>query len=243
MEETNPIISREKVLQAHAFDVEKITFRLPDGRERAYDLVDHANAVTLLPVDDQGCLIFVTQYRLGAESPLLELPAGVMDEGEQPEASARRELREETGQDCRELARLGGFYMAAGYSTEYMHIYLGEGLFAAPLEQDDDEFLSLSRIRELREETGQDCRELARLGGFYMAAGYSTEYMHIYLAEGLFAAPLEQDEDEFLSLSRIPVKVAYQMAWNGEIRDGKTLSALLLALPRLLTRFPDLLSV
>lgn len=186
MEETNPIISREKVLQAHAFDVEKITFRLPDGRERAYDLVDHANAVTLLPVDDQGCLIFVTQYRLGAESPLLELPAGVMDEGEQPEASARRELREETGQDC---------------------------------------------------------RELARLGGFYMAAGYSTEYMHIYLAEGLFAAPLEQDEDEFLSLSRIPLKVAYQMAWNGEIRDGKTLSALLLALPRLLTRFPDLLSV
>jgi ADP-ribose pyrophosphatase len=59
---------------------------------------------------------------------LLELPAGVMDPGEQPLESARRELREETGMDSAELLALGGFFMVAGYSNEYMHAFLALGL-------------------------------------------------------------------------------------------------------------------
>jgi len=182
---SHEILSRETVLKAHAFDVVRLGCRLPDGRERAYDLVDHANAVTLLPVTAQGEALLVTQYRIGAEGMMLELPAGVMDPGELPLESARRELREETGMDS---------------------------------------------------------GDLIALGGFFMVAGYSNEYMHAYLALDLMEAPLEQDEDEFLELERLPLVELYRRAWAGELDDGKTLVTLMLALPGLSKRFPGLLA-
>ena len=136
------ILSRRTLMQLRSFNVELVHFRLPDGRERDYDLVQHVDAVTILPVDDLGQVHLVRQYRIGAEQELLELPAGVMDPGEQPEVTARRELREEIGKDCGELIRLGGFYMAAGYSSEYMHVFLALSLQDSPLDHDDDEFLT-----------------------------------------------------------------------------------------------------
>jgi ADP-ribose pyrophosphatase len=140
------ILGQKKVLTAHAFDVLKVRFRLPDGREHAYDLVDHPDAVTLLPITEAGEVILVSQYRIGAQGFLLELPAGVMDPGETPLESARRELREETGQDSDLLIPLGGFYMVPGYSNEYMSAFLALGLHPAPLAQDEDEFLELKRL-------------------------------------------------------------------------------------------------
>jgi ADP-ribose pyrophosphatase len=170
------LISKETILQAHVFDIEKVAVRLPDGRERSYDLVDHADAVTILPIDAAGQVYFVSQYRIGAEAELLEFPAGVMEKGEDALLSARRELREEIGMDC---------------------------------------------------------LELRFLGGFYMAAGYSNEYMRCFLAQGLFKAPLQQDEDEFLSLCTKSLDETYAMVWNGQIEDSKTLAALLYAYPLL----------
>ena len=151
------ILSRKTLLQLRPFDVERVHFRLPDGRERDYDLVQHVAAVTILPVDDMGRVHLVRQYRIGAEQELLELPAGVMDPGEEPQVTARRELREEIGKDCGELIRLGGFYMAAGYSSEYMHIFMALNLKDSPLEQDDDEFLTtvvlpLSEVMEMAQD-------------------------------------------------------------------------------------------
>jgi len=143
---TFEILGKEKVLSAHAFDVLKVRFRLPDGREHAYDLVDHPDAVTLLPITEAGEVILVSQYRIGAQGYLLELPAGVMDAGESPLESARRELREETGQDSDLLVPLGGFYMVPGYSNEYMSAFLALGLHPAPLAQDEDEFLEINRL-------------------------------------------------------------------------------------------------
>lgn len=136
------ILSRKTLMHLRPFDVERVHFRLPDGRERDYDLVQHLDAVTILPVDELGQVYLVRQYRIGAEQEMLELPAGVMDPGEEPELTARRELREEIGKDCGELIRLGGFFMAAGYSSEYMHVFLALHLEDSPLEQDDDEFLT-----------------------------------------------------------------------------------------------------
>jgi ADP-ribose pyrophosphatase len=165
-------LNREKQYQGPVFDVAKVHIRLPDGRERDYDLVEHGDSVTILPVDDKGNIFFVSQHRLGAGGTLLELPAGVLDPGEAPLSSARRELREETGKDA-------------------------------------------SKFR--------------RLGGFYLAPGYSDEYMTVYLATGLFDAPLDADEDEFINLNPIPIKDAYQKALEGDFADGKTLAALALA--------------
>ncbi len=145
--QTFEILGQEKVLSAHAFDVLKVHLRLPDGREHAYDLVAHPDAVTLLPITKAGEVILVSQYRIGAQGELLELPAGVMDTGEAPIESARRELREETGLDSDMLVPLGGFYMVPGYSSEYMSAFLALELYPAPLAQDEDEFLEINRLQ------------------------------------------------------------------------------------------------
>lgn len=184
MEQT--ILEKTTVLTAHAFDVQRVRFLLPNGKEQRYDLVDHADAVTLLPVTETGEVFFVSQYRIGAEAVLLELPAGVMDAGEQAVLTAHRELREEIGMDSAKLI----------------------------------------------------C-----LGGFFMSPGYSNEYMHVFLAADLYPAPLEQDEDEFLELSRIPVLEVYRLATSGRIIDGKTLATLLMALPQLTEKFPQLRAI
>jgi len=88
---------------------------------------------------------------------------------------------------------------------------------------------ALGAAREVREETGCAAAQLIPLGGFYMAPGYSTEYMHVFLATGLSNDPLPQDDDEFLQVERIPAARALEMAQNGEIQDGKTLVSLMLA--------------
>ena len=166
---TQSILSRQTVFIGHAFDVEKLQVRLPDGRERAYDLVSHKDSVTILPMDSDGSMWFVSQYRMGCECQMLELPAGVMDEGETPEVCAAREIREEIGMSAGELRLLGSVYLAAGYSSEINHIFLATGLTSAPLEMDEDEFLEVKRfsIEEIREmiEKGElvDSKSLAAL--------------------------------------------------------------------------------
>jgi ADP-ribose pyrophosphatase len=170
------LLKSEIVHPGRAFTVRRDTLRMPDGRETRFDIIEHIGSVSILPVDEQGNLLFVRQYRQAAGMDLLELPAGTLDVGEPPEACAHRELREETG-------------MAAG--------------------------------------------KLELLGGFFLAPGYSTEYMHVYLATGLYPDPLEADADEFLSVEAIPVGTALAMARRGDIPDAKTLAALLLALPNL----------
>lgn len=167
-------LKREKLYLGPVFDLVKVHLQLPDQRERVYDLIEHGGSVTIVPVDDQGRIHFVRQYRVGAGGPLLELPAGVLDEGEDP---------------------------------------------------------AISALRELREEIGMDTDELTLLGQFFLAPGYTTEFMTIFLARGLFPSPLEPDDDEFLEIVPVPIKTVYEQAFSGEIQDGKTLAALLLAFP------------
>jgi len=100
----------------------------------------------ILPLDKDGTVWFVEQYRIGAQAILLELPAGVLKPGEDPEECALRELREETGKSAQSLIKLGQFFMAPGYTTEEMHVYLARDLSENPLQQDDDEFLQLVGI-------------------------------------------------------------------------------------------------
>ncbi|MGD0612876.1 MAG: NUDIX hydrolase [Anaerolineales bacterium] len=139
------LLKSEIVYPGRAFTIRRDHLRLPDGHETKFDIVEHHGSVVLIPVDEQGNLVFVRQYRHAAGLDLLELPAGTLDEGEAPEACARREIREETGLAARKLEDLGGFYLAPGYSTEYMHVYLATDLYPDPLEADADEFLSVER--------------------------------------------------------------------------------------------------
>lgn len=140
------ILKREEMFRGRAFEVQRLALRLPDGRVRPFDLVHHNPSISVIPVTADGKLLFVRQYRVGAKADLLELPAGVMETGEDPLEGARRELREETGMDAGELLRLGQAYLAPGYCDELMYFFLARQLVSAPLEQDDDEFLHLEAL-------------------------------------------------------------------------------------------------
>ena len=170
------LIKSETILEARAFKIRRDTLKTPDGRETKYDIVEHIGSVAIIPIDAEGNMLFVRQYRHAAGLDLLELPAGTREAGEPYEECAAREIREETG-------------MAAG--------------------------------------------KLERIGNFYLAPGYSTEYMAVFLATELRHDPLKADDDEFLQLEKIQAKKAFEMAERGELPDAKTLAALLLARPHL----------
>ncbi len=114
------------------------TLRYPRGYETTHDVVEHRGGVTILPIDTDDTVLFVSQYRHAIGRDLLELPAGTLDEGEEPEACAQRELQEETGYRAGSIERLGGFYSAPGYCTEYIPAFLCTDLTESRLDGDED---------------------------------------------------------------------------------------------------------
>ncbi len=143
----NPTLNHESITyECKLFTVKKVQATLPDGKDKTFELIDIQNAVTILPIDDEGNILFVEQFRIGAAKNLLELPAGKIEGNEDPKLAAQRELREETGMDANEIKPLGNFYMTPGYANEYMYCYRASGLFHSPLNPDDDEFINLRKI-------------------------------------------------------------------------------------------------
>ncbi|MBI5840915.1 MAG: NUDIX hydrolase [Chloroflexi bacterium] len=170
------LIKSEPLFKGRAFAIRRDTMKTPDGRETKFDIVEHGGSVIIIPIDGQGNLLFVRQYRHAAGMDLLELPAGTRD-GDEPHL------------EC--------------------------------------------AAREIREETGMEAGTLSKVGEFYLAPGYSTEFMAVFLATDLKHNPLDADDDEFLQVEKIPVKKALAMAEQGDVPDAKSLAALLLARPHL----------
>jgi ADP-ribose pyrophosphatase len=128
------------------FTVKRVDLSLPDGKPRVLDLIEIQNAVTILPLDNEGYIHFVKQYRIGARSELLELPAGKIEDDEDPLQTAQRELREEIGMSASSWRALGNFYLSPGYASEYMYGFLAQGLVPDPLAPDADEFLNIIKV-------------------------------------------------------------------------------------------------
>jgi len=163
------LIKSEVLLQGRAFKVKRDTLKTPDDRETKLDIVEHVGSVVLIPIDEQGNLLFVWQYRHPAGKDLLELPAGTRAQEEPFEMCAAREIREETGMEAGQLQKVGEFYLVPGYSTEFMAVFLATDLKENPLQADEDEFLEVEKI-PLRQamqmaEQGeiQDAKSLAAL--------------------------------------------------------------------------------
>jgi len=140
------LIDSETLLEGRAFKIRRDHLKTPDGRTTKLEIIDHGGSVILVPIDPEGNLLFVRQYRHAAGEDLLELPAGTRDEDEPFEVCAAREIREETGMEAGKLQKVGEFYLAPGYSTEFMVVYLATDLKDNPLDADDDEFLSVEKI-------------------------------------------------------------------------------------------------
>ena len=106
--DNEPTISTRSVFQGRILDVRVDTIRLPNGRETTREIVDHAPSICVVPVDGDGNVLLVRQYRKPTESFLLEVPAGGIEEGEEPEESTRRELQEEIGHTAAEAQGVDG---------------------------------------------------------------------------------------------------------------------------------------
>lgn len=141
-----PTVTSETVFSGKLIDVRKDTVRLPIGRTTTREIVVHPEVVGIIPVLDDGRLVFVRQYRKAAERILLEVPAGGVDSGETPEDAVRREMVEETGYRVGSTELLTSFFTSPGFTTEYMHLYAARGLQSgAPTEETDQlEVLLLS---------------------------------------------------------------------------------------------------
>ncbi len=139
------VLETKTIHQGRVFSLRRDKVRLPNGRETHLDIIDHPPAVTLIPVDNQGNILFVRQYRHATGLEFLELPAGVVEKDEAPEACARREIREETGMSAGQIQLIGQFYEAPGYSTEYMYVYLAQDLTPDPLPGDEDEYIAVEK--------------------------------------------------------------------------------------------------
>jgi ADP-ribose pyrophosphatase len=139
------------VYKGRVFSVEVDTVVLPNGRETEIAIVRHRPSVVLIPVNDDGQIVMIRQYRHALGRDIWELPAGNVDAGESPEAAAARECEEEIGQVPRRIERLGSFYPTPGYCDEQMIFFRVSGLqppaAGSPHKPDDDEDIASRAMR------------------------------------------------------------------------------------------------
>ena len=155
MSDNADLISRERVYSGKVFSVDRDRVTLPHGKTATLEVVRHPPSVVILPVPEAGHLILIRQYRHAVNQWLWEAPAGSVDEGETPEAAARRECHEEIGQVPETVVRLGAMFPTPGYCDEQMVFFrvsgLAEGTEPAAVDEDEDIEARTFTVREVRD--------------------------------------------------------------------------------------------
>ncbi|MBI3610440.1 MAG: NUDIX hydrolase [Nitrospirae bacterium] len=141
------LIRTKTVYSGKYVQAEERTVRLPDGREAVREIVRPPDAVGVLPIEADGTVHLVRQYRQAIGQVTLEIPAGIINPGESKEETGRRECEEEAGVRPAEMEWLFRYYHSVGFSTGNIEIYLGTELAKdSPLNPDDGEFLERVRM-------------------------------------------------------------------------------------------------
>jgi len=146
MEFTEKTLSSETIFEGRLIRVRRDTVELADGYRTVREVVDHPGGVVIAAVDEDGFLYTVEQYRYPFGETVLELPAGKLEWGEDPDAAAVRELREETGLTASSMRRVGVTYPSPGYCGEKLYLYLASGLSQGSQDLDEGELLRCSKM-------------------------------------------------------------------------------------------------
>lgn len=164
------ILESEYVFKGRVVNVRLDKVLLQNQNISSREIVEHTGGVCIMPIDSEGNVIFVRQYRSPFEKVIEELPAGKLEKGEEPLSCC---------------------------------------------------------IRELKEETGCTARKIYNLGEIYPSVGYTQEVLYLFAATDLEFGEKHLDENEFLQSYKIPLIKAFSMAVNGDLKDAKTVTAIM----------------
>ncbi|MBU8565451.1 NUDIX hydrolase [Virgibacillus pantothenticus] len=168
-------IRSKQIYKGHVVHLQVDDVSLPNGKEAKREIIKHPGAVAVIPITKENKIVLVEQYRKPLEKSILEIPAGKLEPGEEPETTAIRELEEETGYTTDELSFVTSFYSSPGFADELIHIYITNQL--QPLEEkvagDEDEFIE---IVELTLEEAKQYVEKERIHD--AKTNYAILYLH-----------------------------------------------------------------
>jgi len=162
------LLNSQVIYQGRVFNIRKDMLEMSSGNKVIREVVEHPGAVAVVPILDDA-VIMVKQYRHATHKVLTEIPAGTLKKGEKPQECAKRELMEETGYQANRLQKILQCYLAPGYSSEVIHIYLATGLSQVEQGVDSDEFIKVYKVKMrraldmIRKNEIQDAKTIAAL--------------------------------------------------------------------------------
>lgn len=164
-------ISSKRLYSGRILNLRVDEVKIENGKLASREIVEHRGAAAIVAILPGGNVILVRQYRYAVSAELLEIPAGTLEPGEEPEVCARRELEEETGYTCRSLVKVLECFVAPGYSTEKIHIYLAKDLTKTQTRMEEDENLTVesfpfqAALDKIRTGEIRDAKTIAGLQG------------------------------------------------------------------------------
>ncbi|MEF3328051.1 NUDIX hydrolase [Oceanobacillus oncorhynchi] len=168
-------MTSKKIFEGNIIDIQLDEVRLPNGETAQRELVYHPGAVAIIPITPDNKIVLVEQYRKPLERTLVEIPAGKLEQNENPLTAAVRELEEETGYTTTNLSQVTSFYTSPGFANELVYVYVTNDLIKMenPPAGDDDEFV------EIMEVTLDEAKDLVEKGRIQDAkTNYAVLYLH-----------------------------------------------------------------
>lgn len=177
-------LSRRRIHDGRVITLDEEAVRFPDGSTGTLDVVRHPGASAVLPflgdpAGDDPPVLLIRQYRHAAGTWLLEVPAGRLDAGEDPESCARRELAEETGCTARQMDRMTTILTTPGFSNERIHLFIATGLTRGEAAREADEFIEpvmLPLSEALRRIANGEIVDAKTIVAILFAAGFKSKH-------------------------------------------------------------------
>lgn len=138
-------VARKLVHQGNLLTFYEDSIALPNGKVALWDYLHHKGAAAILPIDQDGSVLMIRQYRNAIDRDTLEIPAGGLNPGESFQVCAERELEEETGYRAGKTTHLVDFYTTCAYCDEKIGIYVATDLIQTKQHLDEDEFLNVEK--------------------------------------------------------------------------------------------------